>query len=334
MVMNETDPSSSPEQPTSPFSAAVGQEPQSQKTGLRRLVGKCFVGPNGMRAGWRLVIYLLIVTGLIAGLSFLARALHQAQPTPTPLEPHWLLSNDVVVFGVILFASWVMSRIEGRRVADYGLPLRQAFRSQFWQGVVIGFASISALLLSLRLIGVFRFGNIGLYGFELFRYALLWGAAFLFVGLFEEFFFRGYALFTLTTGMTFWPSAILLSALFGWLHHSNPSESWAAALEAALTGLLFCFVLRRTGNLWLPIGFHAAWDWGQTFFYGVPDSGYPATGHLLNPTFQGPVWLTGGSAGPEGSWLCIVLLVVVWIGFALWLPKKEYTATSISDPNG
>jgi hypothetical protein len=74
----------------------------------------------------------------------------------------------------------------------------------------------------------------------------------------------------------------------------------------------------------MPIGFHAAWDWGETFFYGVPDSGFPAKGHLFNPTFAGPVWLTGGSAGPEGSWLCIALLAILWIVFSLWLREKKY----------
>jgi membrane protease YdiL (CAAX protease family) len=176
----------------------------------------------------------------------------------------------------------------------------------------------------MRLAGVFSFGAIGLHGFEAWKDAMVWGAVFLFVGFFEEFFFRGYPLFTLTTGMTFWPSAILLSALFGLLHHSNPNESWVGALEAGTTGLLFCFMLRRTGNLWMPIGFHAAWDWGETYFYGVPNSGYAFKGRLFNPTFSGPDWLTGGSAGPEGSWLCIALLVILWIISSLWLRANKY----------
>lgn len=334
MVVNETGPSFSSKQPPVESSPVLPREPESLKGRLERFVRKCFVGPTGIRAGWRLGIYLLIVVALITGLVFLARAFHQARPNPLPLEPRSLLWNEVVALAVVLFASWVMSRIERRGIADYGLPLRRAFRSQFWQGVVIGFTAITALLVCLRLAGVFRFGTIGLHGMELFEYAVLWGMAFLFVGLFEEFFFRGYALFTLTTGMTFWPSAILLSAIFGLLHHNNPSESWAGALEAGVTSLLFCFLLRRTGSLWMPIGFHAAWDWGQTFFYGVPDSGYPATGHLFNPRFAGPVWLTGGSAGPEGSWLCIVLLAILWVGFSLWLRDKKYpNATKLDLPS-
>lgn len=292
---------------------------------LRHFFKKAFVGPGGIRAGWRLTIFIVIFIGLIAALSFIARTLSRTKPSPvTVLEPRSMLHNEVVAFLVVLLASWVMSKVEHRRIADYGLPLRRTLGRRFWQGAVIGFAAISVLLSAMWLAGGFRFGTIGLRGVEVFEYGGLWGLVFLFVGLFEEFFFRGYALFTLTTGMTFWPSAILMSALFGWIHHSNPAESWIGAIEAGGTGLLFCFMLRRTGDLWMPIGFHAAWDWGLTYFYGVPDSGYAAQGHLFNPTFTGPAWLTGGTAGPEGSWLSIALLIVLWIGLALWPRGKRY----------
>jgi hypothetical protein len=324
MAMNETGPSFSSEQPPVESSSTNTPRPESQAGRLERFVRKSFVGPSGIRAGWRLAIYLLIVIALFTGLILLARASHHTRPNPSSLEPRSLLSDEVVSFAVVLFASWVMSRIEHRRIADYGLPLRRAFRSRFWQGLLIGFAAITALLVCMRLAGVFRFGPMGLHGYELFKYAALWGAAFLLVGLFEEFFFRGYALFTLTTGITFWPSAFLLSAFFGLIHRGNSGENWVGALEAGLTGLLFCLLLRRTGDLWMAIGFHAAWDWGETFFYGVPDSGIPAKGHLFNPTFAGPVWLTGGNAGPEGSWLCIALLAILWIVFSLWLREKKY----------
>jgi len=287
-------------------------------------VARAFVGRGGIRAGWRLTIFLAIVVGLIASLSFIARTFFHVKPPTGPLEPLSLLHNEGVALLIILFAGWVMSRIEHRRIADYGLPMRRAFRSQFWLGSLFGFASITALLGSMRLAGVFRFGTIGLRGFELYECALLWGLAFLFVGLFEEFFFRGYALFTLTTGMTFWPSAILSSTFFGLIHRGTPGESMIGAVEAGVTGLLFCLLLRRTGDLWMPVGFHAAWNWGQTYFYGVHDSGLAAKGHLFSPTFSGPTWLTGGSVGPEGSLLSIAVLVILCIVFALWLRENKY----------
>jgi len=74
----------------------------------------------------------------------------------------------------------------------------------------------------------------------------------------------------------------------------------------------------------MAIGFHTAWNWGQSFFYGVPDSGASVPGHLFDPTFSGPAWLTGGSVGPEGSWLCPLLLAVVSVVLAAWLRETRY----------
>jgi len=69
------------------------------------------------------------------------------------------------------------------------------------------------------------------------------------------------------------------------------------------------------------VGFPAAWDWGESFFYSVPDSGSVSPGHLLSSSFHGPVWLTGGSVGPEGSVLCFVVIAAVWMAFDRMYPK-------------
>jgi uncharacterized protein len=332
--MSETNPPSPPQPPMPDSLTANPPEPQPET--LERIVAKAFIGPNGIRAGWRLTIFIIIVIALGAGLILIAAKITGRPPGPPPagaLTPRLALLNEGLMFFIVLFASWVMSKIEGRRIADYGLPAERAFRGKFWQGTAIGFASITALLVAMRLAGVFRFGTIGLHGFVAWNYAAAWGVAFLFVGFFEEFFIRGYPLFTLTTGMGFWPSAILLSAIFGLGHRGNSGESWVGVFCAGAVGLVFCLILRRTGNLWMAIGFHAAWDWGETYFYGVPDSGLVAQGHLFNPSISGPAWLTGGSVGPEGSWLCLALLVVLWIILALWLREKKYpNPDAIRDP--
>jgi membrane protease YdiL (CAAX protease family) len=86
--------------------------------------------------------------------------------------------------------------------------------------------------------------------------------------------------------------------------------------------------LRRTGSLWFAVGFHAAWDWGETFVYSVPDSGTVFPGHLLKTSLHGPGWLTGGVVGPEGSLLCFVVIGVVWVAFARRYPEVKYLAPS------
>jgi membrane protease YdiL (CAAX protease family) len=307
----EISPSPNPEPP---------QEP------LERVVTEIFLGPNGIRAGWRLLIFLIIVACLEVLLSVVVMAVTHRRVTPPEgeLTPQMELFGEGILFLSVLLAAWIMSKMERRRIADYGLPIRQAFRGQFWQGVAIGFASITALLCAMRLAGVFHFGSLALQGAAIWKYAAAWALAFLVVGFFEEFSVRGYPLFTLTTGMTFWPSAILLSIFFGLGHRGNSGEDWVGVATAGGVGLLFALLLRRTGNLWMPIGFHAAWDWGQTYFYGVADSGLIGKGHLLNSTTYGPRWLSGGSVGPEGSWLCVFLLIILAVIFAIWLPEAKY----------
>ena len=103
---------------------------------------------------------------------------------------------------------------------------------------------------------------------------------------------------TLSAAIGFWPSAILSSALFGFSHHGNSGEDWIGLFNAGAFGLLACFLLRRTGNLWMPIGLHMAFDWGETYFYGVADSGQTLPGHLLNSRSSGAalaVWWHGRS---------------------------------------
>jgi hypothetical protein len=118
----------------------------------------------------------------------------------------------------------------------------------------------------------------------------------------------------------------LLSAGFGLAHIGNPGESKAGLFSVVLFGLLFCLFLRRTGNLWWAVGFHAGWDWGQTFFYGVPDSGIPPYHNLFNCTFAGKAWLTGGSVGPEASIFTPIVLCIVAILFARVYRKNCYQA--------
>jgi hypothetical protein len=82
----------------------------------------------------------------------------------------------------------------------------------------------------------------------------------------------------------------------------------------ALIGMFACVALRRTGSLWFPIGWHTAFDWGESFFYSVADSGQFVGGHLFNAHINGGGWLSGGTVGPEAS---IFNIVVTLAGIAL-----------------
>jgi uncharacterized protein len=268
-----------------------------------------FLGPAGLRAGWGLAFYV----GMFYVLQFLATSWVGS------LNVRGLWRMVLEEFGVLLAAlvpALVLARVEKRPWAAYGLPARAAFGKLFWVGGVWGFASITLLLAAMYGLRVFVLGHLAMHGARIVKFAAFWGMFFLLVGFFEDFLFRGYSQFALTRAIGFWPAALFLSCLFGWTHRGNQGEQWVGLLAAAAIGLFFCLTLRRTGSLWFAVGFHAAWDWGETFVYSVPDSGTLFPGHLLKSSFHGPHWLTGGSVGPEGSVLCFVVIAVVWVVFS------------------
>jgi len=294
-----------------------------------------FYGPNGLRAGWRLLIFALILGGIVSALllaAHYAAILSGAPPNKpgpqTAIAPGIIAIGETATFGLILLVSWIMGRIENRRISHYGLPFRTPFPKNFWAGLIWGFLAISGVLLVMFLCHGFRITGVDTHGPGLALSALEWALAFLAVGFFEEFTFRGYMQFTLTTGIGFWPAACVSSALFAYVHKGNSGESPFGLVQVAAFGIFACIALWRTGNLWWPIGFHAAWDWGQTFFYGVPDSGMRASHNFLHTAFNGPTWLTGGSTGPEGSILTKIALIV-----ASLLVLRFYREVRYPDPD-
>ena len=229
----------------------------------------------------------------------------------------------LMAFFVVL-ATWIVSRMEKRPLADYGIPFRQMFGLRFWEGFLWGFAMLSAILLVLRVSGHFQIDSVELEGTAVLRYALGWGAVFLAVAVHEEFAFRGYWLFAFARFRGFWRAALTTSLVFGAAHLFNPGENALGILQVVVIGLLFCLTIRRTGTLWFAVGFHAAWDWAETFFYGTPDSGLLGVGRYLNTSLQGPKWLTGGSAGPEGSVIAFLVLLLCALLIHLRFPRAEY----------
>ena len=288
-------------------------------------VHKIFFNGAELRAGWRFFIFLVILIAVDRGANLVAWHVLQATPTRNQLVDIWpgvTIAGDGLQFVLLLSIAAIMAKIEKRKLGHYGLPFQHAFRANFWLGCLWGFVAMSVLLLVLRADHDFYYGAPDLSGWAIARFASLWAVAFLFVGLFEEFLLRGYAQFTLTLGMGFWPAALLLSPLFAFLHRSNPGETIPGLLQIVLIALFFCFTLWRTGTLWFAVGFHAAWDWGQSFFYGTPDSGLVAQGHLLHSSFAGPKWLTGGSVGPEGSVLGTPLILLLFVLFHFAFQKQ------------
>jgi len=290
------------------------------------LAKRVLFGPNGLRAGWRLAIFFLILFAL-SSIPRLVRMILHLPATGTNI-------STLTPFGTALFAgigfllsaiaAWIMSKIERQKFGQYGLPRNGAFGKDLWVGLLWGFLTNSGTVLVIFLLHGVQFSHGPVHGKALLASAAAWGLGFLFVGFNEEFGFRGYIQYTLTTGIGFWPSAFLISGLFGLAHAQNSGENLFGELSVVLFGLLFCLFLRRRGNLWWAVGFHLGYDWTETFFWGSPDSGLLPTQNFLTSTFAGPKWLTGGSVGPEASVITPICLVIVAIVFSLVYRENLY----------
>ena len=123
--------------------------------------------------------------------------------------------------------------------------------------------------------------------------------------------------------MGFWTSAVIFSILFGLGHKGNPGESPIGLLSAGVIGMVFCLSLWRTRSLWWAIGFHASWDWAQSFLYGVADSGAMVQHHFLATHPVGRPILSGGVTGPEGSILILPIQALVCLIILFTLPRAH-----------
>jgi membrane protease YdiL (CAAX protease family) len=231
--------------------------------------------------------------------------------------------QDGLTFLGLLGVSWLFGRGEHRPVASYGIGrnrLSDVLPGAFW-----GLVMLSVVVFVLHAAHLLVFDGQNLHGAAILLYGLMWLLAFILVGFAEEYTFRGYVQFTLMRGVwglaerisatstravAFWIAATILSLGFACAHLGNGGENLFGLAQVFLAGIVFSYALWRTGSLWWGIGFHATWDWAQSFLFGVADSGNVSVGRLFITHPQGKPLLSGGADGPEGSIFATIALLV------------------------
>ncbi len=287
----------------------------------KRLAHRIAFGRHGLRAGWSVILSIAIFWGIGFVSTPVARHLILAMKDSSVN----LMAHQTV--GYLLFAAriavtiFVMAKIERRKFLDFGFR-GDARVIRLISGLIAGFTSISLLVLLLWKLDLLQISGPTLHMTTLFAYALAWGGFMVIVAFTEESIFRGYAQFTLGRSLGFGWTALLLSAAFGALHGGNPGETPVGRYVAMAVGLMLSLSVWYTGSLWWAMGFHAAWDWGESYFYGTPDSGGVSVGRLFTATAQGNPILSGGTTGPEGSALSFGLVVLLMALMWLWWGRR------------
>ena len=269
-----------------------------------------FTGAGGIRPGWSVALFVLLLAGCQLLLPRLFPALFEI---PKHITPTAALLREGVLLSIILVSTLVMARLEHCSFFSYGFSGPRLI-SYAIQGFAWGLILLAVLVGALKAGGFLAFDGWALRGTAALAYALAWLVVFSLVAVAEETLYRGYLQYTLARGIGFWPAALLISATFGLVHLRNSGELALGVAVAALGGMVFALALRMTGSLWWGIGFHTAWDWAQAFLFGTPVSGYVVEGRLMTSHPMGDARWSGGTAGPEAS---LLIAPVLLLGFGV-----------------
>lgn len=217
-------------------------------------------------------------------------------------------------FLVALVCTLPFARYERRRVDGYGLPLQEAFGARTNEGFLVGVVMAGTVALGMYLLGGMQIHGFAVRGFDLAAFALAWLAANMVVGVAEEYLYRGYLFQTLWRSLGFWPASLLVALLFTADHYFyKPGENIWDVITLMSLSCFACYSVLRSGTLWFAVGFHMAFDFMQFFVIGTPNGEEIPVGRMMNVSFAGPAWLTGGVLGTEASFLMYPLIALAFV---------------------
>lgn len=273
-----------------------------------------------LRGGWRALIFLFVLTLP----QWLMSLLFKSGPAQTSavfeVSTAMIFVYAVLVVWVVLI-SWICLRfLDLLGLRSLGFALHRTWRQEVLLGLAISAAMISSIVACQVVAGGTRVilnpvwwkGNaIDSAGLLLMGKDILMALVLLILAAaFEELVYRGYAFQTLLRGMPPIVPILALSIYFGYGHWENPSRTFFSTANTVLAGVWLAAAYLKTRSLWLPTALHFGWNWTMGAVFGLPVSGLFIPQHsILVSTSGSPVWLTGGSYGPEGGAVATVIVI-------------------------
>jgi uncharacterized protein len=283
---------------------------------MGNILKQVFIGADGkLRFFWRAAIFFCVARAL---LEFFWDRIE-------PIEFRWLgigfnLSaafiglDEFHGFLTALVPTAIFALYERRRVDSYGLPINRAFSSFTFEGIAAGALMVGAVGLGMILLGGMHINGFAAGGAATALNALAWLGANIMIGISEEFWFRSYFQQTLWKSIGFWPASIVIALIFTGEHYFfKTGENIWDVINLMSFSLLISYSILRTGTLWFGVGLHIAFDYMQLFVIGTPNGAEVPVGRLLDVSFNGPAWLTGGVLGTEASFLIYPAFVLLWL---------------------
>lgn len=241
-----------------------------------------------------------------------------------------VILQDAVMIAVPIF---VWTKLMKRKVCDMGIHSLKATGKELGIGLLMG-AGVMTLVFAVLLLT----GNARVHDWTLsFSAATIQSLLmFIMVGVGEEVLGRGFIMSTLRQTKSMPVVIAVSSIIFSLLHIQNNAFSLIPFINIALVGVLFAVMYMRSGNIWMPIGYHIAWNYFQGPVFGFEVSGTPSMG-LLTTECAAPNIFNGGAFGPEGGLVVTAAIIISYVLVEWRYRKSSYdflTNSSLLEKRG
>ena len=266
-------------------------------------------------AGGRLRAYLQFLGAILY--FFLARSLafHGARGLAGDAWSR-LVEQAMLVFLLLLgFASmgfWLDR--QANPINEQGLPRREGWGREAGLGLAAGWGVALVCVLPMAIVG-------GISTFVATRPSA-WGwlladaAFFALAALAEEIAFRGYAFQCFLRAVGPAGATLGFAAIYAILQALTPGADHASFAVSLAFSFLLSAAYLRTRALWVSWGLNFGWKASRALIFGLAVSGVTSHSPVVQGDPMGPLWLTGGGYGLDGSWFaCLALLAALPVVF-------------------
>lgn len=295
---------------------------------------------SAIRSGWKIAIVFssaflatFIVTSLFVFLyAFILLAVGkvsitnintlgiQAANVNTPMGLSCALIQCICI---ILFVFLFWKVLDKKPIREIGLiHIKEGYKDLI-NGLLFGAISLTLVFTILYLTGSVKLVNpLNKPNFSI---SLLTGLIlFIFVGINEEMFARGYCFTVLKQTGIKWIPIVVSSIIFALMHSLNSGISLLSYFNLFLFALLAVYMVIKSKNLWLSIGYHITWNYFEGNIFGFLVSGQGADG-IYNVKNSVDNIINGGSFGPEGGLVVTLILILGFIYmWKFYQPKATY----------
>lgn len=223
----------------------------------------------------------------------------------------------ISVFAVAIYIKKYLKKV----FFDYLMIKKNNCLKFIFIGVGLAILNIILIVLlenGLKLVDISSSNNID------FALLIVYFVGFILQCLVEEIIYRGIVLGQIKSEINMKVGCLVSSILFSMSHIGNDHFGIVPAINLFLFGVLMCFLLDLTKNMWTVISFHVLWNYLQANFWGMEVSGitFDTSVFIVNRKDDFNI-LTGGEFGVEGGVICTFLLLISIVAVYILYKKRN-----------